>query len=302
MTDIRGPIAAVALLLTASGPTAQAEELAEPANAQPEEPVKVQGALRGEGIFEHAAIPGGIAVIDLEAQRDDDVPRVDWGGRPIAVFSANQRWQAAIGLSLDTPPGKHSITVFNARGGQREVSFTVGEHQYKEQHITLKNNKKVDLSPTDLARAQQEAKRQKSIKKYRGEKLLAARFEWPVSGPISSPFGLRRFFNKKPRRPHGGIDIAAAKGTPIKAPADGTVIETGDYFFNGNTVFIEHGLGLQTFYAHMSSIDVKTGDEVKTGDIIGKVGATGRVTGPHLHWSVGLNSVWVNPLLLLDEQ
>ncbi|MFK7996452.1 MAG: M23 family metallopeptidase [Granulosicoccus sp.] len=125
-------------------------------------------------------------------------------------------------------------------------------------------------------------------------------FIWPVAGPVSSPFGLRRFFNDQPRRPHGGIDIAAPEGTPIMAAADGVVLEANDYFFNGNSVFIEHGLGLQTFYAHLSRIDVTNGERVTQGQVIGAVGATGRVTGPHLHWSVGLNGTWVDPLLVID--
>jgi len=253
------------------------------------------------GIFEHRPVPGGIAIINLEAKRDEVAPIVRWDKHIIAVFADAGRWWAAVGIDLSTDPGEHALTVSNSRGGVREVSFTVADHPYEEQRITLKSDKRVNLSPEDLERAQQEAKRQRQIKQIRSDTLVTERFKWPIEGPLSSPFGLRRFFNDQPRRPHGGIDIAVPKGTPIKAPADGVVIETGDYFFNGNTIFIEHGLGLQSFYAHLSSIDVQTGDEVKTGDVIGKVGATGRVTGAHLHWSVGLNSVWVDPMLLLDE-
>jgi murein DD-endopeptidase MepM/ murein hydrolase activator NlpD len=176
----------------------------------------------------------------------------------------------------------------------------VTDKAYEEQHITIEDKRKVNPEPRDQQRITREQKLiNAALEHWSDQDNVVVEFHKPVTGPTSSPFGLRRFFNEQARNPHSGLDIAAAAGTPVQAPAPGTVIETGDFFFNGNTVLIDHGQGLVTMYCHLSAIDVKRGDRLRTGDRIGKVGMTGRVTGPHLHWGVSLNDARVDPLLFL---
>ena len=132
--------------------------------------------------------------------------------------------------------------------------------------------------------------------------LKSLQFRLPVQGRISSIFGLRRFFNNEPRQPHSGIDIAAPSGAPVVAPLAGIVVESGEYFFNGKTIFLDHGQGLVSMFNHLSRILVERGKRVETGEKIGEVGMTGRVTGPHLHWTVSLNNSRIDPELFLPGE
>ena len=258
------------------------------------------GPASAQDFIESSERPGGIAVVDI-GPAGDSLPNAEWNGRAVAVLKKDDRALAIVGLPLSLEPGEQNVAVLEANKEPRQVSFKVDNYAYAEQRLTIANKRKVNPAPMDMERINAESARLKVVKNSRADHLLTENFIWPVAGPVSSPFGLRRFFNDQPRRPHGGIDIAAPEGTPIVAAADGVVLDAGDYFFNGNSVFIEHGLGLQTFYAHMSRIDVAEGERVSQGQLIGAVGATGRVTGPHLHWSVGLNATWIDPLLVMDS-
>lgn len=252
-----------------------------------------------QDFFETSERPGGIAVVDI-GPASDPLPNASWNDRPVAVLRKGERAIAIVGIPLSTEPGKQQVKVQQGANSST-FNFDVEPHNYAEQRLTITNTRKVNPNALDMERINRENERLKAVKNSRADQLLTDNFIWPVAGPVSSPFGLRRFFNDQPRRPHGGIDIAAPEGTPIMATADGVVLESGDYFFNGNSVFIEHGLGLQSFYAHLSRIDVKAGERVSQGQVIGAVGATGRVTGAHLHWSIGLNATWIDPLLVMDS-
>ena len=246
------------------------------------------------------AVPGGVAVIPLgpSAQR----PQVSYRDAAVLVVGDAKAWQAVVGIALSAKPGKETIEIL-AGGGKpaRRESFTVTTHAYSEQRLKVAPGK-VDLSKEDLARFERERARQAAVIATLTPDLPATlKLEVPVPGRRSGSFGLRRFFNGQPRNPHSGMDIAAPAGTPIRAAAAGTVIDTGDYFFNGNTVWLDHGSGLLTMYCHLQRIDVREKDRVETGTVIGTVGATGRVTGPHLHFSVLLNRTMVDPALFLDS-
>lgn len=246
-------------------------------------------------------VPGGIAVVNLPDDVDPETPR--YRDRKVLVTQQAGKRYAIIGLSLGTKPGRHFLKAATAQGSPVSVAFTVEDKAYEEQHITIKDKRKVNPEQRDMERISRETREIKdALRQWSAQPEVVTDFHKPVEGPTSSPFGLRRFFNEQPRKPHSGLDIAAPEGTPIRAPAPGTVIATGDYFFNGNTVFIDHGQGLVTMYCHMSAIDVAPGTQVATGDVIGKVGMTGRVTGPHLHWGVSLNDARVDPVLFLPAE
>lgn len=248
-------------------------------------------------------VPGGIALVDLRNPPDlsssEPAPQVYYRQRRVLVRAVDDHWQAVVGIPLAVPPGIQRLTI-KQDGKTRYRDFSVAAKQYATQHITLKNTRMVNPYAKDLDRIRKEKKIiLKALASWREVPQVQTAFILPVEGRFSSPFGLRRFFNGQPRKPHSGLDIAAPQGTVIRAPADGIVNTTGTFFFNGNTVFIDHGQGLVTMFCHLHRIDVTPGTRVKQGDIIGQVGMTGRVTGPHLHWGVSLNNSRVDPKLFL---
>ena len=247
-----------------------------------------------------SAVPGGVAIVKLGASPARPQALAPHGA-PVLVVGSAAGWQAVVGIPLSTKPGASSISVRRAGQPERQVSFRVEAKQYAEQHLKVPQAK-VDLSPEDLARFERERAHQTQVIATFSEDWPSdLTMRQPTPGPRSSSFGLRRVFNGQARSPHGGMDIAADPGTPVMAAAAGRVIDTGDYFFNGQTVWIDHGAGLLTMYCHLSAIDVKVGDAVAAGQRIGAVGASGRVTGAHLHWSVSLNRTMVDPALFLRD-
>lgn len=244
------------------------------------------------------ATPGGIARVDLGASAQ--APQVTFNGVPVWVVQDGGRWTAMVGIGLSAAPGTLSLMVKRLGSSETVVNFQVKPFRYAEQRLKVAPGH-VDLSAEDTARYERERVHLAQVMAIFTEvQPEALGFLQPNSGRRSSSFGLRRVFNGQARNPHSGMDIAAAQGAPVLAAASGVVIDTGDYFFNGNTVWLDHGSGLLTMYCHLSEIEVKAGERVSAGALIGKVGATGRATGPHLHWSVSLNRVMVDPALFLE--
>jgi murein DD-endopeptidase MepM/ murein hydrolase activator NlpD len=258
-------------------------------------------------LWPHAlAVPGGVARLSLGPAATRPRAHVRQGDAdvPVLVVGDAIEWMAVVGIPLAAALGDATISVVQADGGgARQVAYTVAPKQYKEQHLKV-SPRTVDLSPEDQARHERERDHQAQVMATftelpPGGAPQSLRMQVPVPGRRSSSFGLRRVFNGQPRNPHSGMDIAAAAGTPIVAPLPGKVIDTGDYFFNGGTVWLDHGQGLLSMVCHLSSVDVRVGDVLKAGEAFCKVGATGRVTGPHLHWGVMLNRAMVDPALFV---
>lgn len=246
-----------------------------------------------------ANVPGGIAKIPLGIF-SETAPQVYYQDARVLVIPSDQGWVAIVGIALGAHPGMHDIRVIDAER-QTNLTFSVKDKNYPTEHLTIKNQRKVEplAEDTNLI-AQQYAETVATYKLWRDCEVNSIKLTVPVKGRFSSPFGYTRIMNNIPKSPHSGLDIAASKGTPVRAASAGIVSNIGDYFYSGKIVFIDHGQSFITSYCHLDSIAVTKGQKVAAGDIIGSVGNTGRATGPHLHWSVSLNGVRVDPQLLLN--
>jgi len=246
-------------------------------------------------------VPGGIALIPL----DDKAAKATFTFNKKRVLISQERGQsyAVVGLPLSLSPGEHYISG-KIKGSNAHIKkfFNVKDKQYTTQRINIKNKRKVNPYKKDMKRISAESKRKRKAASHWDDSSPDLNFLTPVKGIMTGSYGKRRIFNGQARRPHSGMDIAADKGVEVASPADGVVIESGDFFFSGNIVYLQHGQGLITLFAHLDSIHVDVGDRVSKGQVIGTVGATGRVTGPHLHWSVGLNGSWVDPALFISPE
>ncbi|MCU0760027.1 MAG: peptidoglycan DD-metalloendopeptidase family protein [Steroidobacteraceae bacterium] len=259
---------------------------------------RVARAAPGTALPRASAVPGGVVVLELPASASGAPPQVRFEGDRVMLLRIGTGWRAIVGIPLAQEPGEIAVEI--EQDGRREARrLRIEGKQYAAQYLKVPP-RQVDLAPADLARVESEQARiRAALATFTEAPPATLALRPPVGGPRSSSFGLRRFFNQQPRNPHSGMDIAAPVGTPVHAPADGRVVDTGDYFFNGRSIFIDHGQGLVTMYCHLSEVAVRAGDAVRTGQRIGAVGATGRVTGPHLHWGVALNRALVDPALFL---
>jgi murein DD-endopeptidase MepM/ murein hydrolase activator NlpD len=243
--------------------------------------------------FRVSPVPGGVAIVSIPGKHHP--PKASYRGEPVLTRHVATGWVAVVGIPLSAKPGPDTIEVDG-----RALPFTIKPKRYPEQHIKLKNQRQVTPDPEDEARiAKEQVLMAPAWKAWPAATVPSLAFHQPTPGGLTASFGMRRVFNGVPKSPHSGLDIKAPQGQVVRAPAAGVVVLTGDFFYSGNAVFIAHGEGVVSLLCHLSKIGVKEGQSLRVGDPIGEVGSTGRATGPHLHWSLSLNNVRVDPRLFL---
>jgi len=244
-------------------------------------------------------VPGGVAVVKIPVQ-DETAPRAEMDGHRLLVIARDGAWYALAGLPLDTAAGEKALEVETGAAGTLQVKFQVAPKDYPTQSLTIANPEMVNPTPAQLKRAEREQKHlDKVVNGWRKTRRPGVAFIWPASGPETSAFGVRRVLNGETKSPHAGIDIGAPLGTPLHAPADAVVADVGHYFYCGKTLTLDMGQGLYSVFCHMSIIRVGPGQKVKQGQYVGRIGMTGRATGPNLHWTVRLNGAAVDPHVFL---
>jgi murein DD-endopeptidase MepM/ murein hydrolase activator NlpD len=245
--------------------------------------------------------PGELVVLTIDTAERDTSMRVRAFDRDVAVFPTDDRtWRALIGIDLDVKPGTYPVALDGGSPPQHIVhDLVVARRVFPTRRLTV-DEAFVTPPPSEADRIEREARLLDRVwSAPPGERRWTGPFVRPVPQPANSAFGTRSVFNGKPRNAHGGADFLSPSGTPVHAPNAGRVVVARSLYFSGNTVVIDHGVGLFSMLAHLSAIDVREGDLVAAGQLVGLVGATGRVTGPHLHWAVRANGARVDPLSLL---
>jgi len=233
---------------------------------------------------------------------------VEWLGHEVPFVRQGEGWFTVIGVDLDLEPGEHTAHINVIRADGTDVSYdetlVVKPKEFPTTRLTVAPGY-VDLSPEDQERATRESR---EIAAIYADLTPAIYWTEPFAVPIPGVtggrnFGHRRVFNDQPRAPHSGADLRASTGTPILAANRGRVVLAKNLFFSGNAVFLDHGLGVYSVYLHLSEMHVEPGDMVEKGQVLGLAGATGRVTGPHLHWGVRVLDARVDPftLITLDD-
>lgn len=231
--------------------------------------------------------------------------QIVWQQKTVPAFRAGDAWTTILGVDLDAKPGAHEaeavLTMGDGRVERREITIDVAAKSYPTQPLQVAG-KYVELSKAAIQQSSRENKEIGAIyARITSEIVPDEPFTVPIPGETGTNFGSRRIFNGEPRAPHSGADLHAAKGTPVHATNRGRVVLAKSLFFTGNTVIVDHGLGIYSLYAHLSRIDVKRGEIVKNGQVVGLSGATGRVTAPHLHWAMRVQDARVDPFSLIGS-
>ncbi len=256
-----------------------------PASALAQEVLTLEGSFRQGGLVTGRTVPGATVALD---------------GKPVRVSPDGI---FLFGFGRDAAPTA-TLTVRLPDGYEEVQTLKVGQRDYRIQRIDGLPPKKVVPPPEAMAQIGRERKKKAAaFREDLPEAWFRSGWIWPAEGPISGVFGSQRILNGEPRRPHYGVDVAGPTGTPVVAPADGKVIlAIPDMYFEGNAIFLDHGHGLKSVYMHLSELDVTEGQIVRRGERIGAIGATGRVTGAHLHWALYWFRLPLDPALLVPER
>ena len=263
----------------------------------------IMGASQPDVYLSSKTIPQGAMGIIRVKVHEGNGPQVTWMKKMVNL-APNQKkteWYGFIAADLRAKPGNYSIRVtFMPSSGTKKIPVKITKKDYGERRLTLPKNM-VDLDADTLKRVRKESGKMKALwKALPSDPLWRGPFLRPIPGAVVGPFGRKSFINDQPRSPHTGVDLRGKRGTPIKAMNHGKVVLTGDHFFTGLTVVIDHGGGIQSMFFHLDKIMVNQGQTVSKGQVIGLVGSTGRATGPHLHLGVRVNGARVDPLLLTE--